>query len=115
MKLPQELITVKITRREFLKLPLITKRRILFEQAQKLAESSEHKAASNSCEAMFLGKIGVDEMISLLTFYCGNCVKFGKCGRQFPSTGKAVKKDDVACRDSFIIVPEPYTLEELSK
>lgn len=53
-------------------------------------------------------------MISLLTFYCGNCVKFGKCNRQFPSTGKPVVATDVACIDGFICVPEPKTLEELN-
>lgn len=54
-------------------------------------------------------------MISLLTFYCGNCVKFPKCNRQYPSTGKPVEKDDVACNDGFICVPEPQTIDKLNE
>jgi hypothetical protein len=48
-------------------------------------------------------------------FYCGNCVKFPTCNRSYPSTGKPVKKDDVACGDSFSVVDNPKTIEEISK
>ena len=55
------------------------------------------------------------KFIDVKTFYCGNCKKYDTCNRPYPSTGKRVAKDDVACMDSFELCDSPKMLEELSK
>ncbi len=47
----QELITIRITRKEFLLLPIKTRQRIVKEQVDKLIKNSPD-GVSNSCEAM---------------------------------------------------------------
>jgi hypothetical protein len=57
------------------------------------------------------------KIISLATFYCGNCKLFKttECGHVNSATGKSLKQTDVACMLDFEIVDEPLTEEELKE
>ena len=50
----EELIWVRITRKEFLKLPMNTRRRIVKEQLDAVIKNDAQNGVSNSCEAMGL-------------------------------------------------------------
>lgn len=58
-----------------------------------------------------------DRLISLATFFCGNCKVFGtpECGHVNSSTGKKLKTTDVACMLDFDIVGSPKTEEQLEE
>lgn len=49
-----ELIMVRITRKEFLRLPLKTRQRIVKEQVDELIRRGNSEGVANSCEAMCL-------------------------------------------------------------
>lgn len=57
------------------------------------------------------------KVISLVTFYCGNCKRFDstECGKVNSATGRKLTPTDVACMLDFDIVDKPLTEEELKE